>query len=62
MKVRPHSMFTACLRRAVWGMLYADDTGLVSDPEGGLAKMTTVILAVLEAAGLTASKQKPVRL
>lgn len=43
-------------------MLYADDTGLVSDPEGGLAKMTTVILAVLEAAGLTASKQKPVRL
>ena len=33
----------ACVRRAVWGMLYADDAGVVSKSAEGLAKMMTVI-------------------
>ena len=48
----------ACLRRAVWGMLYADDAGIVSKSAEGLAKMMTVIATVFEAAGLTVSEKK----
>ena len=48
----------ACLRRAVWGTLYADDAGIVSKPEEGVAKMMTVIVTVFEAAGLTVSEKK----
>ena len=33
----------ACLRRAVWGMLYADDAGIVSKSAEGLAKMTVIV-------------------
>ena len=29
----------ACVRRAVWGMLYADDAGIVSKSAEGLAKI-----------------------
>ena len=47
----------ACVRRAVWGMLYADDAGIVSKSAEGLAKMMTVIVTVFEAAGLTASEK-----
>ena len=47
----------ACIRRAVWRKLYADDADIVSSAEG-LAKMITVIMTVFEAAGLTASKKK----
>ena len=41
----------ACLRRAVWGTLYADDAGIVSKSAEGVAKMI-VIVTVFEAAGL----------
>ena len=42
---------------AVWGMLYADDAGIVFKSADGLAKMMTVIVTVFEAAGLTVSKK-----
>ena len=45
-------------RGALWGMLYADDVGVVSKSAEGLAKMMTVIVTVLEAAGLTVSEKK----
>ena len=48
----------ACVRRAVWGMLYADDTGVVSKSAEDLAKMMTVIVTVFEAVGLTVSEKK----
>ena len=41
----------ACVRRAVWGTLYADDAGIVSKSAEGVAKMI-VIVTVFEAAGL----------
>ena len=43
---------------SVWGMLYADDAGIVSKSAEGPAKMMTVIVTVFEAAGLTVSDQK----
>ena len=43
---------------SVWGILYADDAGIVSKPSEGLAKMMTVIVTVFEAAGLTVSEKK----
>ena len=46
------------VRRAIWGMLYADDAGIVSKSPEGLAKMMTVIVTVFEAAGLTVSEKK----
>ena len=48
----------ACVRRAVWGMLYANDAGIVSKPAEGLAKTMIVIVTVFEAAGLTVSEKK----
>ena len=33
-----------CVRRYVWGMLYAGDVGIVSKSAEGLAKMMAVIL------------------
>ena len=48
----------ACSRRDVWGMLYADDAGIVSKSAEGLAKMMTVIVTVVEAAGRTVSEKK----
>ena len=47
-----------CVRRSVWGMLYADDAGIVSKSAEGLAKVMTVIVTVFEAAGLTVSEKK----
>ena len=47
-----------CVRREAWGMLYADDAGIVSKSAEGLAKMMTVIVTVFEAAGFTASEKK----
>ena len=47
-----------CVRRAVWGMLYANDAGIVSKSAEGLAKMMTVIVTVFEAAGLTVSDRR----
>ena len=46
------------VRKAVWGMLYADDDGVVSKSSEGLTKMMTVIVTVFEAAGLTVSEKK----
>ena len=40
-----------------WGMLYADDGGIVSKSAEGLAKMMIVIVTVFEAAGLTVSQK-----
>ena len=46
-------------RRAVWGMLYADDAGVVSRSQEGLARMmTTIIVEVFEEFGLTVSEKK----
>ena len=40
-------------RRAVWGMLYADDAGVVSRSQEGLTRMMTIIVEVFGAFGLT---------
>ena len=48
----------ACERRSVWGMLCADDEGIVSKSVEGLAKMMIAIVTVFEAAGLTVSEKK----
>ena len=48
----------ACVRREVWGMLFADDAGIVSRLAEGLAKLMTVIVTVFEAAGVTAVSEK----
>ena len=47
----------ACVRTAVWGMLYANDAGIVFKSAEGLVKMMTVV-TVFEAAGLTVSEKK----
>ena len=46
------------VRRAVWGMLYADDAGIVSRSPAGLARMMTVIVEIFGAFGLTVSEKK----
>lgn len=46
------------VRRAVWGMLYADDAGFVSRSPAGLARMMTVIVEVFGQFGLTVSEKK----
>ena len=46
------------VRRALWGMLYADNEGIVSRSAEELAKMTTVIVTVFEAAGLMVPGKK----
>ena len=46
------------VRRAVWGMLYADDAGIVSRSPAGLARRMTVIVEVFGAFGLTVSEKK----
>ena len=48
----------ACVRRSVWGMLYANDAGIVSKSAEGLAKMMTVIVAVFHAPGLAVPEKK----
>ena len=45
-------------RRAVWGMLYADDACIVSRSPQGLAKMMEVIVEVCRAFALTVSAKK----
>ena len=45
-------------RRAVWGMLYADDAGVVSRSQEGLTRMTTTIVEVFGESGLTVSEKK----
>ena len=43
------------VRRAVWGIMYADDAGIVSRSPAGLARMMTAIVEVFGAFGLTVS-------
>ena len=45
-------------RRAVWGMLYADDAGVVSRSREGLTRMMTTIVEVFGKFGLTVSEKK----
>ena len=45
-------------QRAVWGMLYADDAGVVSRSQEGLTRMMTLIVKVFGAFGLTVSEKK----
>ena len=47
-----------CVRRAVWGMLYADDICIVSRSPRALAKIIEVIVHVCDAFGLTVSEKK----
>ena len=46
------------VRRAVWGMLYADDAGDVSRSQEGLTRMLIIIVEVFVAFGLTVSEKK----
>ena len=56
-KVGPETALE-CVRRAVWRMLYADDTCIVSRSPRGLELMMTVIAKVCGAFGLTVSEKK----
>ena len=47
-----------CVRKAVWGMLCADDAGIVSKSAEGLSKRMTVVVVVFKAAGLAVSEKK----
>ena len=42
--------------KPIWGMLYADDAGIVSRSRNSLAKMMVVIVAVSASFGLTVSE------
>ena len=46
------------VRRAVWGVMYADDTCIVSRLPQGLAKMTEGVVEVCRAFALTVSEKK----
>ena len=46
------------VRRAVWGMLYADDTGVVSTSPRGLTRIMGVIVVACQEFGLTVSYKK----
>ena len=48
----------ACVRRAVWRMLCADDAGIVSISAKGLAKLMTDMVTVFGAASLTVTETK----
>eukprot|EP00752_Nemacystus_decipiens_P018362 g16473.t1 len=50
------------VRRAVWGMLYADDAGVVSKSAEGLGRMMTIIVEVFREFGLTVSERKTLTL
>ena len=56
-KVGPETALE-CVRRAVWGMLYADDACIVSQLPRGLELMMAVIVKVCGAIGLTVSEKK----
>ena len=46
------------VRRAVWGMLYADDAGVVSTSPRGLTRMMGAIVVTCQEFGLTVSEKK----
>ena len=47
------------VRRAVWGMLYADDAGVVSPSPRGLTRMMSVIVVTCQEFGRTVSEKNP---
>ena len=56
-KVGPETALE-CVRRAIWGMLYADDACIVSRSARGLGRMMAVFAEVFGAFGLTISESK----
>ena len=54
---RPESSID-CVRRAIWGMLYADDVCSVSRSPRALAKLIELIVHVCDAFCLTVSEKK----
>ena len=54
----PEPAMDYVVRRAVWGMLYADDACIVSRSPQGLAKIMDVIVEVCRAFALTVSAKK----
>ena len=56
-KVGPE-MALECVRRAIWGMLYADDACIVSRSPRGLRRMTAVFVEVFGTFGLTILESK----
>ena len=56
-KVGPETAME-CVRRAVWGMLYADDACIVSRSPQGLERMMLTLVEVFGAFGLTVSEKK----
>ena len=46
------------VRRAVWGMLYADDAGVVSTSPRGLTRMMDVIVLACQEFGLTVRRKR----
>ena len=47
-----------CVRRAIWGMLYADDACIVSRSPRGLERMMAVFVEVFDTFGLAISESK----
>ena len=45
-----------CVRRAVWGMLYAKDVSIVSRSPQGLERMMATLVDVFGAFGFTVSE------
>ena len=56
-KVGPETALE-CVRRAIWGMLYADDACIVSRSPRGPRRMMAVFVEVFGTFGLTISKSK----
>ena len=56
-KVGPETAME-CVRRAVWGMLYADDACVVSRSPQGLERMMVNLVDVFGAFGLTVAEKK----
>ena len=56
-KVSPETALE-CVRRAIWGMLYADDACIVSRSPRGLGRMMAVFVEVFGAFGLTILETK----
>ena len=56
-KVGPETALE-CVRRAIWGMLYADDACIVSRSPRGLGRMMAVFVEAFGTFGLTISESK----
>ena len=53
----PHETLLDRVQRAVWGMLYADDAGIVSRSPAGLVRMLMIVVKVFGAFGSTVSEK-----